>query len=54
MSLSEFDKQTIELVPNQMIIPEMILLPQYEVEEAKTSLEYKNKGNARHIDNEIK
>ena len=46
MTLSEFDKQTVELVPNRIIIPEKIQLPQYEVEETKISLEYRNEGRS--------
>ena len=45
MSLSEFDKQTVELVPNEVIILRKIELPQYEVQEPRVSLEYMNKGN---------
>ena len=44
MSLSEFDKQTVELIPDQMIIPRKIELPQYEVEQSRVSLEYINEG----------
>ena len=40
MSLSEFDKETVELIPNKIIIPKTIELPQYQVEEAKVSLDY--------------
>ena len=40
MSLSEFDKETVELIPNKIIIPKTIELPQYKVEETKVSLEY--------------
>ena len=40
MSLSEFDKETVELIPNKIIIPKTIELPQYQVEESKVSLEY--------------
>ena len=45
MSLSEFDKQTVELVPEEMIILRKIELPQYEVQEDSVSLEYMNEGN---------
>ena len=49
MSLSEFDKQTVELIPSKVIIPNMIELPQYQVEESRVSLEYINKGNVAHL-----
>ena len=45
MSLSEFDKETVELIPNKIIIPKTIELPQYQVEEAKVSLEYMTENN---------
>ena len=44
MSLSEFDKNSVELVPDKMIIPRKIKLPQYNVEEERVVLEYMNKG----------
>ena len=45
MSLSEFDKLTVELVPNKMIIPRKIELPQYEIQESSVRLEYMNQGD---------
>lgn len=45
MSLSDFDKLSVELVPDKMINPQRIQLPQYEVEERQTRLELKNRGN---------
>ena len=46
MSLSDFDKQTVALVPDRLIIPERIALPQYQVKEAMVLLEYRNEGNS--------
>ena len=44
MSLSEFDKQTVELLPDTLIIPNKIKMPQYEINEKYVSLEYINNG----------
>ena len=44
MSLSEFDKLTVELVPERLMIPDTIELPQYHVEESKMRLEYRTDG----------
>ena len=48
MSLSEFDKLTVELLPALMIIPSAIKLPQYHVEGQKVVLEYRNEGKCIH------
>ena len=45
MSLSEFDKLKVQLIPASMIIPSSIELPQYQVEEQRVVLEYMNQGN---------
>ena len=45
MSLTEFDKQTVELLPDKIIVPGIIELPQYQVVEERIKLEYKDKGN---------
>ena len=44
MSMSEFDKQTVELLPGEMIIPSRIKLPQYQIEESRVKLEFRNEG----------
>ena len=44
MSLSEFDKLTVELVPEKLMIPDTIELPQYHVEESIMRLEYRTDG----------
>ena len=44
MSLSEFDKLTVELVPEKLMIPDTIELPQYHVEESIMRLEYRTEG----------
>ena len=44
MSMSEFDKQTVELLPGEMIIPSRIKLPQYHIEESRVKLEFRNEG----------
>ena len=46
MSLSEFDKQTVELRPAKMIIPSKIELPQYMVDENRVHLEYISRGKS--------
>ena len=47
MSLSEFEKQNVELIPDEMIIPKKIELPQYQVDESRMRLEYMNPGNMK-------
>ena len=44
LSLNEFDKRTVELVPDKISIPTKIELPQYLVDESRVTLEYVNKG----------
>ena len=54
MSLSEFEKQNVELIPDEMIIPKKIELPQYQVEESRVSLEFINKGAILELENKPK
>ena len=42
MSVSELDKQTVELMPNLLTIPNKIEMPQYKIEEKHVRLEYIN------------
>ena len=44
MSLTEFDKQTVELLPGTLTIPNKIEMPQYKIEEKHVKLEYINGG----------
>ena len=45
LTLSEFDKGTVELIPDQMLIPKKMEIAQHIVEETGVTLDYINKGN---------
>ena len=45
LTLSEFDKRTVELVPGQISISAPLTLLQYLVDESLVTLEYVDQGN---------